>query len=36
MAKKEKNEKEKRWNDLGINDGTASKPAKELDKEKDK
>ncbi len=38
MAKKEeKTAKEKRWDELGINDGTASKPAEESVKEdKDK
>ena len=36
MAKKEKTAKEKRWDELGINGGTASKPAKKLNEEKDK
>ncbi len=36
MAKKGKTEKEKRWDELGINGGTTSKPAEEPNKEKDK
>jgi len=36
MAKKQKTEKEKRWDELGINDGTASESAKESKESKEK
>lgn len=36
MAKKEKTEKEKRWDELGINGGKASDAPKEFNKEKGK